>query len=219
MSEELLRVENLTYSHRGRPPVLRDLYLSLGRGEILGLLGRNGSGKSTLFNAITLDTAGSGRLFWQGRLLPTAERWRHIAYLPQTGLLPGSMRTRQVLKLFCADLVDHLDQTADSLLDAMGNTRVVTLSGGERRYLDFLAVLGLGRPVTILDEPFAGMSPLMAGHMIRLMHSFRDQTAFLVSDHEYATMKEACTRLCLLWGGELRPVRNDAMLRTFGYLA
>lgn len=216
---ELLRLESACFAYRPNHNILDRLYLEAGEGEIVAVVGRNGSGKSTLFRCLTLGLPDSGSLFIRGQWLDPHQRPRHIAFLAQNGFLPDDLRVGPLLRRRILPSILGPALQGDHLLEGIADKRIGMLSGGERRYLEFLFVLSLDRPVTILDEPFSEMAPLYSARMIRLLREQAAGRTFLISDHDWHSVNSVATRLELMVNGRLHTVKGEEDLRRLGYLA
>ncbi len=225
----LLSIENLTV-HRNGHPVVRDVSLSIGPGEVVGLVGPNGAGKTTLMRAALglLAFAGSASL---AELSPRA-RAKAAAWLPQTREItwPVSVETLVSLgrtpylaggrRLSVADsqavqrAIQHMD------LGDFADRPANELSGGEQARVLIARVLAQEAPLIIADEPGAGLDP---AHQFGLMRVFRDLAAMgqsvFVSLHDLGLAAKHCTRLVMLDQGQLVAdgppieVLSDARLR------
>jgi ABC-type branched-subunit amino acid transport system ATPase component len=176
--EQLLRAETITSGYGG-VPVVQDVTLSVGPGEIVAIIGPNGAGKSTLLKSLVGILRVTGGHVWLGaddvtNRPPEQLARRGVGYVPQVQdifepltvlenlemgayLLPtGTIRTRvpEVLDVFPA-------------LKPMLKRRADKLSGGERKMLAIARVLMLDPEVLILDEPTANLAPQLAE---RLLH-------------------------------------------------
>jgi len=149
LGRRVVELGNVSFRHRGGPPLFEHIDLQLDRRARLGVIGANGSGKSTLLDLMagrlqpTLGTVGRGStvaigyLDQHGRVLDPQLRAREVLAGPDAG--PDHVVTALMERFW----FDHDAQMAP----------VATLSGGERRRLELLAVLA-GRPnVLLLDEP------------------------------------------------------------------
>ncbi len=194
-------------------PALCGLDLSLGRGESHALLGPNGSGKTTtlrLLLGLIKPTEGSVRLFGGD---PRNHRVRsRVGFLPEDSALHGFLTCTETLDLFAsfhplgrserrARVTDLLGRVA--LADA-SRKKVRELSHGMRRRLA-LAVALVGRPdLLVLDEPTAGMDPLVREGILALFreHVERGGT-LLVTSHLLGDLSGIATRATLLARGKV----------------
>jgi ABC-type multidrug transport system ATPase subunit len=197
---------------------LSDVYLRIETGEIVGLVGRNGSGKTTLLRLLLGHSGrGLGVVKVDSIFVPPSQRWRHIAFLPQQSFLPRDCTVRQAGRLFLGPQSESVLRADARTLDLL-QRRIGDLSSGERRYVEFLLVLGLNRSFVFLDEPFSQIEPLYVELMSQALRR-RKESAFLVTDHNYRSVRDVSTRLLSLAGGRLAAVGStDQELREAGYL-
>lgn len=133
-------------------------------GEVLGLIGPNGSGKTTLFECLAgLMPANAGRVKAQGKTLLPTRRKEALFYLPDT-IFPWPEQTVSWILSFFKRLYERADSDASALMEPLRlqelmNSRIGSLSKGERKRL--LLGLGLLTPhsLLLLDEPFSRDGP------------------------------------------------------------
>ena len=206
----------LAKSYKERP-VVREVSLTVRRGEAVGLLGPNGAGKTTVFYMITgLVAADRGSISLDGEditHLPMYRRARMgVGYLPQENSVFRGLSVedniRAVLELTEPDRGKR-DGVLRGLLDEFGlshlrRTPAVALSGGERRRVEIARALAANPRFMLLDEPFAGIDPI-AIHDIRRM--VRQLTArgigVLVTDHNVRETLELIDRALIIHEGKV----------------
>ncbi len=177
--------------------------LTVGPGEVVGLLGANGAGKTTLIRLILgLERPTSGRVRLFGRPPGRAERAR-IGYVPQSTALYTDLTVDENLA-FVARAYDvgmpHLDHDLDGLRDRT----VGSISLGFKRRLAFAAALSHDPELLMLDEPTSGVGPLGRSELWDAVGAAAAAgVGVLVSTH-YMEEAEQCDRLLLLAAG--RPV-------------
>jgi lipopolysaccharide export system ATP-binding protein len=224
---EGLRVIGLRKSYRRRP-VLRDVSLDLGRGEVVALLGPNGSGKTTCFYAIAgLVPADGGQVILDGRDvtgLPMYRRARAgLGYLPQEvsifrGLtVEGNIMA--VLEIAVADRHKRRERL-EELLSEFGITHLrrapaLSLSGGERRRVEIARCLAADPRYLLLDEPFAGVDPIAVGEIRHLVQELKGRgIGVLITDHNVRETLPIVDRAYILHDGRvLMSGTTDAVVR------
>ena len=184
---------------------------SVGEGEIVGLIGPNGSGKTTLFNTIVgylpLDDGrilyrgenvtglppyqiarkGIGRTFQVTRIFPKMTLLENVT-LP-TGSADASDRAHELLEL--VGLADLHDEYASDL------------SFGQQRLLSIIQVLMLDPWLILLDEPAAGVNPVMQKKLLELIHYLNEEgRTFLIIEHNMDVVMNNCERVVVLSMGE-----------------
>jgi ABC-2 type transport system ATP-binding protein len=202
-----IEIERLTVVRSGRP-ALTEISLSVAERTVTGLLGPSGSGKSTLIRSIVgiqKITSGSVRLL--GLPAGTPALRSSVGYLTQELSVYRDLTVRANLQYFAAVLGidrERIDQVLEDVsLSDRSDARVGNLSGGQQSRVSLATAL-LGDPrVLILDEPTAGLDPVLREDLWSLFHRLgASGVTLLISSH---VMEEAmrCQRLLLLREGRL----------------
>lgn len=203
-ADNVLTIDSLQKSYGGRR-VVDNVSFTVGRGEVVGLLGRNGAGKTTSFDmALGLVKPERGHIrLGQTDLtnLPIHERSRlGISYLPQEAStfrkLTAGDNIRLILQLRGFSKAEQ-NERISYLLEQFGlqyleNTLSVQLSGGERRRLELARCLATEPKFILLDEPFTGIDPISITDIQGLIRRLRDEwhLGVLLTDHNpRATLK------------------------------
>ncbi|KPF88111.1 LPS export ABC transporter ATP-binding protein [alpha proteobacterium AAP38] len=201
-------------AYKGRP-VLRDISLSVNRGEAVGLLGPNGAGKTTCFYIITgLILPDHGSITLDGidvTSLPMYRRARlGIGYLPQEASIFRGLSVenniRAVLEVVEPDR-DIREQRLDELLAEFSITHLrrtpaLALSGGERRRAEIARALASQPHFILLDEPFAGVDPIAVNEIRELVGHLRERgIGVLITDHNVRETLDIVDRAYILHDG------------------
>jgi branched-chain amino acid transport system ATP-binding protein len=193
----MLDVRHLEVSY-GATQVLRDVSFSVEEGTIVALLGGNGSGKTTTLNVLSgLVAPQGGTVTLDGQRIDGLATDRVVAMglvqVPQGREVWGGMTVHDNLMLGAARRRDRRAIAADvedmlvlfPVLRQKQRARAATLSGGEQQMLAIGRAL-MARPrVLLLDEPSAGLSPLVVGQVVdtvRALHA-RGLTILLVEQN------------------------------------
>lgn len=211
----MITIQNLSAGY-GKLLVLHDISLTFGANQFTAILGPNGSGKSTLLKSIFgLTTIMSGSIQLENQELvglPT-ERigQRGIAYIPQRENVFTAMTVRENLllavrrmdKAGAARALDEAYQLFPILLKRQSQ-RAGQLSGGERQMLA-IALGWLSRPrVMLLDEPSAGLSPLLTNEVFRTLQQLAAQNITLIVVEQNArSVLQWCEHVFVLREGQL----------------
>ena len=195
-AEGALGVYNLGKSYGGRQ-VVKDVSLTVRRGEAVGLLGPNGAGKTTVFYMITgLVRPDKGGIKLDGHEVTTLPMYRRarlgIGYLPQEASIFRGLSVedniRAVLEVSEPDKDRRRDEL-ESLLEEFDIKRLrkapsIALSGGERRRCEIARALAGHPSFMLLDEPFAGIDPIAVGDIQDLVHHLKQRgIGVLITDH------------------------------------
>jgi ABC-type branched-subunit amino acid transport system ATPase component len=227
MAEPLLAVSGLGKTFGGVRAV-DDCSFTVPEGSITGLIGPNGSGKTTVFNLVTgylrpdagrvrfagrdvtrygtrrLYRLGLSRTFQQARVFPALTVRENL-------VVAGGYRWWQ---LFTPRVRPSDARRAGRLLDEFGlaplaDAPASVLSYGQRKLLEFAAVLMSSPRLVLLDEPTAGVNPAMVAAMerhIRKRHAAG--VTFLVVEHDMGFVMRVCDPVVVLDAG--RPIRTGA---------
>jgi ABC-2 type transport system ATP-binding protein len=219
-----LSVQGLTVDRAGRE-VLRDVSLTVGPGEIVGVLGPNGAGKSTLFATLAgLLPAGAGAVRLDGRPLARGARALRAAagFVFQTSGLDGKLSAEENLRLAAA--LRRVPRRrararAEELLSGAGlagraREPVERLSGGMRRRVELCAALVHAPAVLIMDEPTTGLDAAAFRAFWVEVEARRRATGLtvIVATHR-PEEAERCDRLVVLAGGRVVADEPPAALR------
>ena len=211
-----LEVVSIAKSYDKRP-VLTDISLSVGKGEVLGLLGPNGAGKTTCFYSIMgLVKPDSGRILMDGEDVTGLPMYRRailgLGYLPQETSIFRGLTVEQniatVLELAEPDR-DARREGLERLLDEFGLTRLrsapaMALSGGERRRCEIARALAANPSIMLLDEPFAGIDPLSISDIRDLVIDLKKRgIGVLITDHNVRETLDIVDRACIIYGGQV----------------
>jgi ABC-2 type transport system ATP-binding protein len=198
-----------------------DLDLEVGAGEIFGFLGPNGAGKSTtmrLLLGLIAPTAGSARILGLEIGKESREIRRRVGFLPGDLALYPKLTGRAVLD-YLAELRGGVDRRVrDSLVErfeAELDRPVRQLSTGNRQKLGLVQAFMHEPELLILDEPIAGLDPLVQQSFHVLLHevSADGRTVFL-SSHTLSEVERVTQRLAILRQGRLVVVDSLESLRT-----
>jgi NitT/TauT family transport system ATP-binding protein len=167
-----VRIEALAHAY-GELRAIERIDLEAGPGEVVGIVGPSGCGKTTLLELVAgLRPADSGTLSVAGRTEPE-ERLERCAYMPQRDLLLPwlSAVDNAALPLRIAGVArPEARERAGGHFERLGlagfeRSRPGELSGGMRQRVAFLRTLMAGRPVLLLDEPFASLDAITRAEM------------------------------------------------------
>ncbi|RJP35406.1 MAG: ABC transporter ATP-binding protein [Actinobacteria bacterium] len=219
MDGTVIRTEGLTKLY-GKSRGIIGVDFEVRAGEIFGFLGPNGAGKTTTIRLL-LDfirpTSGSAELFGLD------SRKGSVAIHRRTGYLPGELAlyekmTGADLARFFANLrggvdwsyVDELAQRLDSDL----SVPIRSLSRGNKQKVGLIQALMHGPELLILDEPTAGLDPLIQQEFYRIIEACREEgrTAF-VSSHNLHEVERLCDRVGIIREGRLVDVEEISAIK------
>jgi lipopolysaccharide export system ATP-binding protein len=200
-----------------RRPVVRNVSLTLQRGEAVGLLGPNGAGKTTTFYMIVgLVRPDTGSISLDGADITGLPMYRRarlgIGYLPQEASVFRGLNVEQnimaVLEVVEPDR-DTRGLMLDDLLAEFGishlrRTPALALSGGERRRVEIARALASQPSYMLLDEPLAGIDPIAVGEIRDLVGHLKDRgIGVLITDHNVRETLGIIDRAYILHDGQV----------------
>ena len=211
-----IRTLDVRKVYRGRP-VVQDVSIEVGQGEVVGLLGPNGAGKTTTFYMVVgLTRPDGGRVFLDDvdiTDLPMYLRAQQgISYLPQEPSVfrrlsvEGNLRAVfETLGLGRAEQRRRINQLiGDFDLVAVRRSKGNQLSGGERRRLEIARALAISPSFILLDEPFAGIDPIAVLDIQAIIRQLRDMgIGILITDHNVRETLKITDRAYIINDGRI----------------
>ncbi|MFJ9322931.1 amino acid ABC transporter ATP-binding protein [Streptomyces globisporus] len=203
--------------HFGELHVLQDINLTVGRGEVVVVIGPSGSGKSTLCRAINrLETIESGSITIDGRPLP--EEGKGLAQLrAEVGMVFQSFNLfahKTVLdNVSLAQLKvrkrkkDEADKRSRELLDRVGLAAhaekfPAQLSGGQQQRVAIARALAMDPKALLFDEPTSALDPEMINEVLEVMQQLAgDGMTMIVVTHEMGFARSAANRVVFMADG------------------
>jgi len=197
--------------------VLRDVSLSVERGEVVGLLGPNGAGKTTCFYSVMgLVKPDHGRIFLDGTDITDLPMYRRAAlglgYLPQeTSIFRGLTVESNIMAVLEISEPDasrrerRLDELlADFHIERLRQAPAMALSGGERRRVEIARALAADPSIILLDEPFAGIDPISISDIRDLVRDLKGRgIGVLITDHNVRETLDIVDRACIIYDGQV----------------
>jgi len=211
-----LVAHNLGKSFKRRP-VLRDVNISVQRGEVVGLLGPNGAGKTTCFYIITgLITPDLGSVFLDQQDITTLPMYRRarlgIGYLPQEASIFRGLTVEENLRAVL-EVIEPSRAAREALIDELLAEFSVThlrrapalaLSGGERRRVEIARALATDPKFILLDEPLAGIDPIALSDIRDLVAHLKDRgIGVVITDHNVRETLRIVDRAYILHEGRV----------------
>jgi glutamate transport system ATP-binding protein len=218
MAEPLIELRGVN-KHFGPVHVLRDITLTVAKGEVLVVIGPSGSGKSTLCRAVNrLETIDSGQILFDGVPLPAEGRalaqlrsqvgmvfqqfnlFAHMTVLDNVTL--GPVKVRKESKAVAR-------QRAMELLDRVGiadqaSKHPAQLSGGQQQRAAIARALAMQPKAMLFDEPTSALDPEMVGEVLDVMTRLAsDGMTMIVVTHEMGFARHAAHRVTFMADGQL----------------
>lgn len=211
-----LVASHLAKSYKQRP-ILRDVSLTVRRGEAVALLGPNGAGKTTCFYIMTgLIDPDAGLIELDGRGITTLPMYRRarlgIGYLPQeSSIFRGLNVEDNIRAILQTQPLSDEEQThfledllAEFSISHLRRTPSVALSGGERRRVEIARALASRPQFILLDEPLAGIDPIAVGDIRSLIGLLKTKgIGVLITDHNVRDCLDIVDRAYILHDGSV----------------
>jgi len=216
-NHKTLSAKNLSKKY-GNRLVVRNVDISVNKGEIVGLLGPNGAGKTTSFYMITgMVKPTTGKIFLDDINVtdePMYKRARAgIGYLAQEPSIFGKLSVEENLKLVLemrgdlstSEQRDMMETLLDELsISHLRKSKGGTLSGGERRRVEISRALAMDPDFILLDEPFAGVDPIAVEDIQSIVRSLKEKNiGVLITDHNVRETLSITDRSYLLFEGQV----------------
>ena len=223
----------------GSRKAVKDVSLTVRKGEVVGLLGPNGAGKTTSFYMIVgLVHASAGDITIDGQSIahmPIHQRARlGLSYLPQEASIFRKLNVednvRAVLELQQDSAgkslkKDEIERRMTQLLqdlrvDHLRQSPALALSGGERRRVEIARALATQPRFILLDEPFAGIDPIAVIEIQRIIGFLKERgIGVLITDHNVRETLGICDHAYIISDGTVlaqgtpTEIVNDANVR------
>lgn len=208
----------------GDNEILHEISLRIERGTICSLLAPSGGGKTTLLRLILgiyAPTSGQVLVLGDSPAHFTLGERRQIGYMPQGFVLYPELSVQSNLKFMTGlygmsrhDRSRRINALLDMVeLQEARNRPASELSGGMQRRLQLAAALMHGPEVLVIDEPTAGIDPLLRAHFWDYFRQLRDAGHTLVVTTQYVNEADYCDQAVLLKNGRLLASGSPASLR------
>lgn len=176
MSQEVLRIENLSFAYPDAKPLYEGFSLHVKVGEVVAILGESGSGKSTLFELITGNLqAKNGTIH--------ALKLSQIFQDPYTSFHPTYTIINQIRDVAALEGLDVLCEALD-LEPTLLAKKPHELSGGQLQRCSILRALLMKPSLLLADEPTSALDNITGLHVMQLLMQFLDRVGILLITHD-----------------------------------
>ena len=225
MSAGMLEIEGLN-AYYGRAHILQGVGFSMGRGEVLALMGRNGAGKSTTMKAVMgLVAPQSGRVVFDGQPIAGREPFEiarlGLGYVPEDrrvfselsvmeNLAVGRRPRRENVPYWTPERLFELFPNLGRMRDRPGGA----MSGGEQQMLTIARTL-MGNPsLVLLDEPSEGLAPVIVEDMAKTILALKSEgLSVLISEQNLHFAGSVADRATIIEKGLIRFTGTMAELK------
>jgi len=222
----MLEIDGLDHAY-GRHRALRDVAIRVRAGEVVAILGANGAGKTTLLNAVAgLLRPSGGSIRYRGNELIGLAAHRiveqGIAHVPENRRLFPRLTVEDNLRIGaylprarrqCAEQLDRVYKLFPRLKDRRKQL-AGTLSGGEQQMCAIGRALMSDPKLLLMDEPSAGLAPLVVAQVFDLVHRIRAEgLTVLIVEQNVQQVLDVVDRAYLLEVGRIKLAGTSAELK------
>ena len=219
----IIEVNHLT-KYYGKSRGIVDVSFNVEEGEIFGFIGPNGAGKSTtirLFLSLIYPTKGEAKIFGKDCIKFGPELRQEIGYLPSEVFYYEGMKVLDLLKysasFYKKDCTQRLHELAD-LMELDLKRKINDLSYGNKKKVGIVQGLLHQPKLIVLDEPTAGLDPLMQHKFFNLIReeNKRGATVFF-SSHILGEVQRMCNRVAIIKEGRVINIQDIKSLQKDNY--
>ena len=223
-SNEVIRVEHVSKVFNGNIKALDDCSLSVGKGEVVAIIGPSGSGKSTMLRCLNLmEQPTSGKVFVDnvditGKNVDLNLHRRKMGMVFQHFNLFPHMTVKKNITLAPVRLKlkkqSEADKLAMQLLNRIGlpdkaDAYPAMLSGGQKQRIAIIRALAMEPEVMLFDEPTSALDPEMVGEVLDVMKELaHDGMTMAVVTHEMGFAREVADRVIFMDSGKIVEVNT-----------
>ncbi|MDM1407949.1 ATP-binding cassette domain-containing protein [Myroides sp. DF42-4-2] len=191
-----LHLDSLVYRLNDKTQ-LNNVYLSLQTGDIVELIGSNGAGKSSLLEILFgTKKAQHYHLRIDNHLIRQRHHLsKYFAFKPQFAMFPKQLRLRDVLPTVYGNWPEFESKQSEPIYN---------FSTGIQQLIQTLFVLNLPQPFILLDEPFAGLSPLLQERLLPILQEKAQNKGILIVNHIPGLLSSIRTKQLQLHNGSLQ---------------
>ncbi len=219
MSEENKAVIELSHLEKsfGDHKVLRDINLSVHRGEVISVIGSSGSGKSTMLRCINLlEIPTGGKIYYEGTDIESKEikitsyRSKVEMVFQQFNLFNNMTALDNCVKpqmIVLKRSREEAEKIAKEYIEKVGmsayvNAKPSQLSGGQKQRIAIARALSMNPDVILFDEPTSALDPEMVGEVLEVMQGLaKAGYTMIVVTHEMGFAREVSDRVIFMDGG------------------
>lgn len=219
----VIEINNLT-KYYGKARGIIDVSLNIEEGEIFGFIGPNGAGKSTtirLLCSLIYPTSGEAKIFGKDCIKYGPEIRQEIGYLPSEVFYYERMKVIDLLRYSASFYPKDCDQRIKELAEIMEldlTRRIDDLSYGNKKKVGIVQGLLHQPKVIFLDEPTAGLDPLIQQKFFNLIREENKNGATIFfSSHILSVVQKICNRVAIIREGRIVEIQDIKTLQRENY--
>ena len=214
MTETILEIKNLKKSY-GENEVLKDISLTVHKGEVISIIGSSGSGKSTFLRSINLlETPTGGQIFYRGKNV-LDENYDLTHYREKLGMVFQSFNLFENLNVLENTIVaqttvlkkdrTEAEKIAKENLNKVGmgeqywQAKPKQLSGGQKQRVAIARALSMNPDAILFDEPTSALDPEMVGEVLKIMQDLAQEgLTMIVVTHEMEFARDVSSHVIFM---------------------
>ena len=214
MTETILEIKNLKKSY-GQNQVLKDISLTVHKGEVVSIIGSSGSGKSTFLRSINLlETPTAGEILYRGKNV-LDENYDLTHYREKLGMVFQSFNLFENLNVLENTIVAQTtvlkreraeaEKIAKENLEKVGmgelywQAKPKQLSGGQKQRVAIARALSMNPDAILFDEPTSALDPEMVGEVLKIMKELaKEGLTMIVVTHEMEFARDVSSRVIFM---------------------
>ena len=226
-AEELLKLEQISFAYQENHPILKDISLSIPKGQLLAIVGKNGAGKSTLAKAICGFIATEGQYTSRGEdikqesVKERAERVGYVLQNPNQMISTNMIFDEVALGLRLRGVAEEdIKERVYQALKTCGlyefrKWPISALSYGQKKRVTIASILVLGPEILVLDEPTAGQDQRNYTEIMEFLDSLQEKSHTIVMiTHDMQLMLDYSDRALVVSDGQILADLSPAELFT-----
>lgn len=208
----MLSVQHISKKRRFRP-ILKDCTFTIKPGKIAGIIGENGSGKTTLLQVIAGILKAD-----KGTINLNEDRSEMISYSPDHSYFFDYFTIEQLINFYASQYSDFNRERAEELLtffELDRKEKISYLSKGQVGRVKMMVTIAREAPILLLDEPLAGLDPMVKEKIIAGIIQFIDleKQSLLLSTHELLEIEPILDEVILLKNGTIVEQEDTEIIR------
>ena len=212
----VLEIKNISKSFDAKK-IIDGVSFSVGRGKIVGLLGKNGSGKTTVIKMINdLLTIDEGEILINGEKVGVKTK-ASVSYLPERTYLSSNQTVSQIFDFFEDFYPDFDRKKAETLLrdlELEPSSSLSKMSKGMKEKVQLVLVMSRRASLYILDEPLGGVDPSTRDYIMKtILSNFGEESSMLITTHLISDVEKILDEVVIIDKGKILLAENADSLR------